>query len=362
MRLLWHAFGHPLILLALLALPVVAALALHARRRRLRVLAQFGGTGIRSAVLAADGKVRWVRGLCYALGLGLLGLACAGPQWGRDWNQAGAPGRDVVVVLDLSRSMLAEQPSRLERATRALADLSDALEQRGGHRLALVVFAGRPRVVCPPTHDYDHFRDALQGLAIEPPPDLTPPNAISGTRIGLALREAVGILEPGFQGFQDIVLISDGDDPEKDNEWQAGVRAARDRDIPVHVVGVGDPDTANPIPQPGGSLAFEGEVVTTKLEEGPLRDIARLTGGVYVPARTKALPLGKLFREQMEQRAVRESDPDVLPLLHQRASWFLLAALLFLTGEILAGGGWRFRLRARRNAAAEEAAPAEVVS
>jgi Ca-activated chloride channel homolog len=361
MHLLRHAFAHPLILFALLALPVLAVLALRARRRRLRVLAQFGATGLRSAVLAAVGKGRWLRGVCFALGLVLLGLACAGPQWGRDWNQAAAPGRDVVVVLDMSRSMLAEQPSRLERATRALADLSDALEQRGGHRLALVVFAGRPRIVCPLTHDYDHFRDALEGLTLEPPTDLTPPNAVSGTRIGLALREAIGILEPGFQGYQDVVLISDGDDPERDNEWQAGIRAARDRDIPIHVVGVGDPDAASTIPLPESSLAFEGEVVTTKLEEGPLRDIARLTGGVYVPAHTKALPLGKLFREQMEQRAVRDSDPDALPLLHQRAPWFFFAALAFLTLEILAGGGWRFRLRSARTAT-EPVTSVEVVS
>ncbi len=77
-----------------------------------------------------------------ALGLIALILGTSGPQWGRDWDQSAAPGRDLVVVLDCSRSMFAETPSRLERAKTALLDLCDALKKRGGHRVALVVFAG----------------------------------------------------------------------------------------------------------------------------------------------------------------------------------------------------------------------------
>jgi Ca-activated chloride channel family protein len=198
------------------------------------------------------------------------------------------------------------------------------------------------------THDYDHFRDALDGLSKEPPVDLTPPDAVSGTRIGLALQEAVATHDPNFQGFQDILLISDGDDPARDGEWQAGVRAAKQGDIPVHTVGVGDPENASSIPLPEGQLERDGEVVLTKLEEGPLREIARLTGGVYVPAHTKALPLGTLFREQMEVRAVRDHDPDPLPLLHQRARRFFAAAFGWLALEMLIGGRNSWRLRAPR--------------
>jgi Ca-activated chloride channel family protein len=247
--------------------------------------------------------------------------------------------------------MLAEQPSRLSRATDALQDLCDTLQQRGGHRIALVVFAGRAKVICPLTHDYDHFRDAVAGLNKEPPVDLTPAEGESGTRIGLALLEALAILDPHDQGYQDILLLSDGDDPARDNEWQAGVREAKDRNIPVHTIGIGDPENASPIPTANGYLEHDGARVLTNLDEKPLREIARLTGGVYVPAHTKALPLGRLFREQMEVRAVRESDADALPLLRQRAPWFFATAFGWLALEILLGGWTGIRLRWRRPAA-----------
>jgi Ca-activated chloride channel family protein len=329
---------------------VLTVLGILARRRTRRVLAQFGATGLRNALFTARGGPRWLRASCFSFGMLSLGLASAGPQWGRDWNRTTAPGRDLVVVLDMSRSMLAEQPSRLSRATDALQDLCDTLQQRGGHRIALVVFAGRAKVVCPLTHDYDHFRDAVAGLSEEPPVDLTPADGESGTRIGLALLEAVALLDPNDQGYQDIVLLSDGDDPARDNEWLAGVRAAKDRDIPVHSVGIGDPENGSPIPMANGPLEYDGALVMTKLEEAPLREIARLTGGVYVPAHTKALPLGRLFREQIEERAVRESDADALPLLRQRAPWFFAAAFGWLALEILLGGWTGIRLRWRRPA------------
>jgi Ca-activated chloride channel homolog len=351
MNLLRHAFAHPLLLFALWSLPVLTVLGLLARRRTRRVLAQFGATGLRNALFTARGGLRWLRASCLSMGLLSLGLASAGPQWGRDWHQTTAPGRDLVVVLDMSRSMLAEQPSRLSRATDALQDLCDTLQQRGGHRIALVVFAGRAKVVCPLTHDYDHFRDAVAGLNAEPPLALTPADGESGTRIGLGLREAVALLDPNDQGFQDILLLSDGDDPVDDKEWQGGIRDARERGIPVHTVGIGDPENGSPIPTTKGQLEHDGAPVMTKLEEFPLREIARLTGGVYVPAHTKALPLGKLFREQMEERAVRESDADALPLLRQRAPWFFAAAFGWLALEILLGGWTSIQLRWRRSAA-----------
>src|SRR5262249_58131955 len=132
-------------------------------------------------------------------------------------------GRDLVVVLDLSRSMLARDvlPSRLERAGQALDDLSRAVERRGGHRLALVVFAARARIACPLTHDYDHFRQALaEQDAANPHPDIRPAgdDVQSGTRIGAALRLAVEAHDPHYRdhGTQDILLLSDGDDPAHD--------------------------------------------------------------------------------------------------------------------------------------------------
>src|SRR5262245_14822765 len=186
--------AHPsaLWLLAVLpALGVVGVIASYRRRRDLRRL----GSGLALRALTAPGR-GWgtLRALCWSTGLTALILGIAGPRWGTDPSQEAAAGRDLVVVLDLSRSMLAEQPSRQERARRALTDLAASLQRRGGHRVALVLFAARAKLVCPLTHDYDHFRDAVRqadadGLPAELRP--SPEGGPSGTRIGAALRLAV---------------------------------------------------------------------------------------------------------------------------------------------------------------------------
>src|SRR5487761_1492093 len=186
--MLRHAFAHPWMLWFLTALPFLAALGVWSTRRRRQALARLGDPVAVEMQLASRRGWRRLRGLCLLLGMLGLGLGLAGPQWGRDWNQSAAPGRDLVVVLDCSRSMLAETPSRLERARDALLDLADAVESRGGHRLALVLFAGKARLACPLTHDYDHFRSKLEHLdVVAQERDLEPgPSEKSGTRLGQA--------------------------------------------------------------------------------------------------------------------------------------------------------------------------------
>src|SRR5262249_7056531 len=167
---------------------------------------------------------------------------------------------------------------------------------RGGHRLALVVFAARAQVVCPLTHDYEHFRYIVKKQdAAQRPKDLQPTDSgpTSGTRIGEGLRAAGQAHDTRFRGHQESLLISDGDDPAKDGEWGEGAAEARNQKIPVHVVGIGDPDAEHYIPL----LVHEGEKVPTRLYEQPLEEIARRTGGVYIPARTDVFSLGELFRK-----------------------------------------------------------------
>src|SRR5262249_60689205 len=111
---------------AVALLPALALLALLARAKRRRALALFG------ASLAGPRRgPRRLRGLCLVLGLACLGVGLAGPRWGREPGQATAPGRDLVIVLDDSRSMFAESPTRLELAQAALLDLAEALRSRG---------------------------------------------------------------------------------------------------------------------------------------------------------------------------------------------------------------------------------------
>jgi Ca-activated chloride channel family protein len=353
-----HAFATPWGLWLLAALPALAVVGAVGWWRRRRALARLGRMPALAGLTSVHPALRMLRGACRSTGLTLLILAIAGPQWGRDWDQATAPGRDLVVVLDMSRSMLADDvlgqssPNRLGRAKDALFDLADTVQRRGGHRLGLVVFAARARVACPLTHDYDHFRDALAQADPTDPriaPEVGAEAPASGTRMGEALSKAVEIHDPAAQGYQDILMISDGDDPARDNEWhEKGVTAARDHKIPVNTLGVGDAAKGGRIPFKNGYLHYDGQVVWTRLQEKPLEEIAKRTGGVYTSAGTKELRLGPLFLEQIEPRGGRETREDVVARYQQHSPWFFGPALALLAAEMSLGHvRWR---RARRPA------------
>jgi len=327
----------------LAALPLLAALGVWSARRRRQALARLGDPAAVDLQLASRRGWRWLSGLCLLLGFLGLGVGMAGPQWGRDWDQSAAPGRDLVVVLDCSRSMLAETPSRLQRARDALIDLADAAERRGGHRLALVLFAGKAQLACPLTHDYDHFRSKLEKLeAVAQTRDLEPrAGEKSGTRLGQALSLAATCDDPRFADKRDILLLSDGDDPVRDAEWRNGARVAVALGIRVHTVGIGDPNTARVIRLDSGPLRHDGQLVRTRLEEAPLREIAELTDGIYTSARTRTLPLGSLYLDTIDRLPPREDSDDALPVYQQRYAWFLASALGFLVLFTCLGDGSR---------------------
>lgn len=338
MNAIHHIMAYPRATWLLGLLPVLGILAWVAQRWRRRALLQLNGT----AGLNLMKKNRWrrsIRNYGMAAGLAFLVIGVAGPQWGQDRDQSLAPGRDLVIVLDLSLSMLAQDvpsaasESRWGQAVAAAKDLADAAEMRGGHRLALIVFASRAKVVCPLTQDYDHFREMLNQVdPFDPLLEIGPStDASSGTRMGLALQAAVRMLhEAVAPGNQDIVLLSDGDDPAQDDEWRMGLEAARREKIPVHTVGLGDPDRASSIPIHGlGELRYQGVPVTTRLDEKPLQEIAARSGGTYTPARTKALPLAEMLY------AGRELKEDSLPVYKSRYAWFYALAVAFLAIPLL---------------------------
>jgi Ca-activated chloride channel family protein len=339
--MLRHPFAHPWLLWFLVALPLLGALGVWSARRRRQAVARLGDLASVEMQLASRRGWRRLRGLCLLLGMLGLGLGMAGPQWGRDWDQSAAPGRDLVAVLDCSRSMLAETPSRLQRARDALIDLADAVERRGGHRLALILCAGKARLACPLTHDYDHFRAKLENLeSVAEERDLEPgPGEKSGTRLGQALTLAIVSDDPRFQGTRDLLLLSDGDDPARDGEWKQGARAAAALGIRIHTVGIGDPNTASVIRLAAGPLMHDDLPVRTRLEEAPLREIADLTGGTYTPACTRSLPLGALYLDAIAGEPQREDSDDALPVYQQRYAWFLGPALAFLALFTFLGDG-----------------------
>jgi Ca-activated chloride channel family protein len=345
-----HWFAQPWALTLLAALPVLSLLFAWARWRRRQALRQLGTPYLVERLLLTRPRRRGWQTLLLMLGLGSLIVGAAGPRWGLEGQPELLGGKDLVTVLDLSKSMLAEQPSRLERARRSLRDLADTLERRGGHRVALVVFAAHPKLVFPLTSDYEHFRFAFETFdAEELPPALRPQageKIPSGTRFGDALRLAVEAHDPRRAGRQDIVLLSDGDDPAGDEEWALGVQEAHRRNLPIHVVAIGDPDEAHAIRQGSDVLRHDGVVIQTKLNEPLLQEIARRTGGIYFPAHANSLPLGKLLRGYLDTHSdhlAADPEHDESGLVHAEPhyAWFLLPALILLSASMFLGDGPR---------------------
>ena len=313
-----------------------AALEYRAATRMSAVAAQLGWP---NAILRAFPR-RPQRGILRQSAFGIawsaLVIAMAGPRWGSSEEGGIAVGRDVIVVIDLSRSMLAEDlatpNARWQAARDAALDLIAAARKRGGHRIGIVIFAARPKVLVPLTTDYDHLRQMLEELDATVQPVVIRPadeSAKSGTRIGAALTLAVQAHDERFHGKRDIILLSDGDDPADDREWVEGIGTARTAEIPIHVVGLGDVvDSPVLLKRRSGA---EGDLISTRLHEDPLREIARDSHGDYLPARREPARLGAFFRTHLEPLPSREltDDAAVLPRDRSAAFWLLgLASLL----------------------------------
>ena len=320
----------------LLLIPVLGLLNRWATRRRKRAVTAIGRPAAVAGQLTHPRPTRRWLGLAYPIAWLLLILGIAGPRWGKSDELGVAVGRDLVIVIDLSRSMQADDMSdseaktRWEAARKGALDLLQAIAKRGGHRVGVVVFAAKPKLICPLTTDYEHAQAVLEDVDGKfPPPDIRPgadPNVVSGTRIGAGLIAAVQAHDKEFSGSQDIVLISDGDDPADDGEWVHGSDAARAADIPVHTVGVG-----STIQSTFMTIGEEG--FNTELKEEPLKQIAAETRGQYLAARRDVPSLGEFFRTRIEPNPSRMYSGDQIPQPRERYPWFLAPALaLFALG------------------------------
>jgi Ca-activated chloride channel homolog len=332
-------FSHGWLLALIGMLPLLAVGTWLARRRRQRGLVHWtGGRGVEGL----STRRRLFLALAGGLVLLLLIVGSAGPQWGRDPQAPGALGRDIMVVLDLSRSMLAEYPpeSRLGRAKAYLHQLADTLQRRGGYRLGLTVFARQARVVVPLTEDYDHFRHILEQVH----PDglggvVRLGEGQHGTQLRPAIELAVNYLDPLAMGFQELLLVSDGDDLAGD--WQRGSEAARKARVPVHALGVGDPEHPRRIPHESTYLKYDDEWVTTRRHDDVLESLARGTGGVYVPEQSSTLPLVYWFQNHIAPLPVREWTDDRRPIPVARYGWFFAAALALVLVQMILGDASR---------------------
>lgn len=325
-------FGDDQWLQALWLLPIPAILVMWSIVRRRRVARRFAETDIaRSATERLRPLAATFKGICVIGALGLVMTALARPLGETIPTPIERSGRDVIFMLDVSRSMWAEDlaPNRLERAKLMIQDTLESLE---GDRVALVAFAGTTVVAAPLTVDYGFVRMALDGMS---------PDSVSrgGSLIGDAIRKTMAELIPEEDEgrFRDIILLTDGEDHDS-FPAEAALEAA-DRGVRIIVVGLGDHENGSPIPirdERGrrGFIEHNGEVVRSRLKEDSLRDIAlSSTNGLYLPVRRGDIDLGAVYRDlrrDSERRAIEEADATKKRELFQ---WALLGAFALLIVE-----------------------------
>ncbi len=315
-------------------LPLLAGLWAYAGWRRRQDLARLAdrGLGGRLAAQLQPGRRR----LKAALGLlaaAAIIVALARPAWNPITEKVRARGRDVVFVLDVSRSMLAEDlaPNRLERAKLAIAD---CLEKVEGDRVALIVFAGTAVVRCPLTLDYGFFRLMLEDVS---------PDSVSrgGTLIGDALRLCLDQVFDERPGHKDVILITDGDDQESfpvEAAKTLGARGAR-----LLAVGIGDERQGRPIPLTDArgrkhNLQYQGHDVLVKLNAQTLRAMVEATpGGRYLNVATGTFDLGEIYRQLVAAAAKQELDDRQIRRFEEKFQIFAALAFGLLALEMLIG-------------------------
>lgn len=335
---LWRDPG---VLWLLACLPVLGVGVVYARRRARRAALAFAEAPMlrRLAPGTSEGR-RLARDL---LRLGVLAagvIALAGPRWGFHWEQVRREGVDLVIGLDVSRSMLAVdvKPNRLERAKLAILDLLNLLE---GDRVALVPFAGTAFLQCPLTLDYDAFAQSLAAVRVGTIP-----------RGGTALERAIDAGVAAFEGRQGkhgaMILITDGESHEGDA--LAAAERAAGQGIRIFTVGMGTADgELIPLEDEGGGQAFlkdrEGNVVKSRLDAETLADIAEKTGGTLVRAQGGTLDLDTLFENELAALDRRELESAIERRYEARFQAPLALALLLLAFESLIGDrpwAWRW--------------------
>ncbi|MHC4947804.1 MAG: VWA domain-containing protein [Planctomycetota bacterium] len=309
-------------------LAVVAVMAVGGARRRRR-LDRFA----RRATLArlapgAGGARRAARaGLVVAALLALV-AALLDPRWGLKYEEVEQQGIDVMVVLDVSRSMLAEDaaPSRLERAKQMILDLCDTL---AGDRVGLVTFAGLPTLECPLTVDYGAVRLSLQ--------EVRPRTAArGGSLLGDALRLAGESFTDEVEDYKAVIVFTDGED-HGSYPVEAARRLREERGIRVYTVGLGDGGRGARIPvETEGRrlyLTHDGQEVWSRMDADLLRELALAADGAFVPAGTRSVDFARIYTDRIEPVTKRRFESARIRRREARYQWFAGLALLLLLVE-----------------------------
>jgi len=303
---------------------ILQAVVLRLRTRRIR---KFGDEALVRQLMPSYSRSRqWVRTTLFSIGFFFFAIGLSRPQIGAKLKEHETKGAEIMIVLDVSNSMLAEDysPNRLERAKLAISRLVDKLRD---DRIGLIVFAGNSFVQLPVTTDYVSAKMFLNTISTESVP-------VQGTAIGEAINTAMRSFSAQSENSRAIIIITDGENHEDDPV--AAAAQAAELGVRVFTIGVGSPE-GKPIPM-GGSLLKDkdGEIVVTRLDESVLQEVAKAGNGVYVRAGNSEFGLNPIIDDIRKMEDERYSS-IVFEEFDEQFMYFLGIALLFFVLEMLIG-------------------------
>ena len=313
----------PMMLLLLPLVAIFAILYIVRSRKTASDIETFAGSAERGRV--RKGLYERIKLYLLVSAVLLIVFALSRPAWDPHPKLLQREGRDVVFILDVSNSMLADDiyPNRLERAKMAIADCVESFD---GNRIGLVVFAGSAAIECPLTLDNDFFHYML---------DKAGPGSVNqgGTRLADAIIKACDkLFSNSKKGYKDIVLITDGGD--QGGNFQKAVDILNAKHIKLIVIGIGDASKGSKIPIPGKTvkyMKYNGRDVVTRLESANLRKLVKLcNAGAYLPVGTKNMHLDRIYRQLNSMKRKELLSDNEVTVYEEKFQIFLFAAVVLL--------------------------------
>ena len=320
-------FANPVYLYLLLLVPLFLlgyGLLRYFRARRIKA---FGDPALVNALMPSWSRSKgWVKAVLFSLAFAFFVLGLARPRTGAKLAERTTKGAEIIVELDVSNSMLAQDysPNRLERAKLAISRLTDRLQE---DRIGLVIFAGTSFVQLPVTTDYVSAKMFLGSIDTGSIP-------VQGTAIGDAIRLSIKSFSAQSEKSRVIIVISDGENHEDDPV--AAAKQAAELGIKVYTIGVGSAE-GQPIPVNGELLKDkDGNIVVTRLDEETLRNVAKAGGGAYIHAGGEEFGLNPIIQD-IRSMEDEEFGSVVFEEYDEQYMYFFGIALLLLVLEMLIG-------------------------
>jgi Ca-activated chloride channel family protein len=319
-------FAHPEYLTLLLLVPALLVLYIVLRRYNRRILERFGSNAMIKllAPQVSIARRNWKFAL-WLLAFVFFVVGLSRPQLGARVKEVTKKGAEIIIALDVSNSMMAQDftPNRLENAKRAIARLT---EQLSGDRIGLIVFAGDAYIQLPITSDYVSAKLFLSSIH----PEIVPKQ---GTAIGKAISTAMRSFSLQSEKSRAIIIISDGENHD-DNPVEAAELAAKEG-IKIYAVGIGSAN-GSPIPLRGGGMMKDrdGNMVVTRLDESTLEQIASAGKGMYVRATNVNLGLGDIVTD-IRKLEKQEMSSFIYEDFNEQYHYFFIIAIALLFLELL---------------------------